>query len=151
MGDSWRSGDYEVVNKEKYIGDKPPHFRSSWELRVYNFLDQSPNVLKWGAESLMIPYIFEVDKMVHKYFPDIYFEAIDKTGKTRKFIVEVKPDKQTKPPKAPKNKTQKAMRNYAEAVKTYIKNQNKWKAAKTFCTDRGIEFMIISEQHIFPS
>jgi hypothetical protein len=149
MGKQWLDGDYEVVNKEKYIGEKPPHYRSSWELRMIQWLDQSPNVKRWSSENIMIPYLFEIDKQVHKYFPDIYFEAIDKNNNLKKFLIEIKPDKQKKPPKPPKNKNQKALKNYAMEVKTFIKNQNKWSAAKNFCKDRGIEFLIISEQQIF--
>jgi hypothetical protein len=151
MGKQWLDGDYEVVNKSKYIGEKPPHYRSSWELRAIQYFDHSPNVLKWGSECLVIPYYYELDKKTHKYYPDFYFEAIDKFKKIRKFIVEIKPQKQMIPPRKPKNVTQKSKANYLNECATYIKNQNKWKTAKEFCSDRGFEFVVISETSLFPS
>jgi len=42
-------GEYEVKNKEKYIGSKNPLYRSSWESRLcFFFFDNNPKVLRWG-------------------------------------------------------------------------------------------------------
>lgn len=34
----WANGLYTVKNKEKYIGNKPPRFRSSWERSFFFIL-----------------------------------------------------------------------------------------------------------------
>jgi len=62
-----------------------------------------------------------------------------------KFVVEIKPEAQTKAP-APKNRKTK---RYLTEVSTYIINQSKWEAAEKFCSERGWKFMIITEKHLF--
>ena len=52
--------------------------------------DKNENVLEWGSEEIIIPYISPVDNRAHRYFPDFYVRARTKTGKTQKFIIEVK-------------------------------------------------------------
>jgi hypothetical protein len=64
------------------------------------------------------------------------------TGK--KYMIEIKPLRQTKPPKIPKNKTKAFMRESFE----FIKNQAKWGAAKIYCEDNSLEFKIITEKDL---
>lgn len=142
-------GQYLVENEQKYIGNKKPIFRSSWEKRMCTFFDTSRSVIKWGSEIVVIPYIYSIDQKEHKYYTDFYAEIIDKQGNIKKWIVEVKPYKQTLKPKEPKNKTKKAMKNYMYAINTYIKNQDKWKYAKEFCDFNNLIFKIITEKNIF--
>ena len=59
-------------------------------------------------------------------------------------MVEVKPKKQTAPPKKPKRQT----KSYIYECTTFAVNQAKWKAAKEFCDDRRIEFKIITEEEL---
>ena len=59
-------------------------------------------------------------------------------------MIEVKPKKQTRPPKTPKRKT----KSYLYECKTYAVNQAKWKAAVEFCEDRRIKFKIITEDEL---
>jgi hypothetical protein len=56
--------------------------------------------------------------------------------------VEIKPDSQTVPPKFPGRKT----KRYINEGMTYVKNMNKWKAAKNFADDRNWEFQIWTEK-----
>jgi hypothetical protein len=68
-------------------------------------------------------------------------------GKTKKFIIEVKPKYQCKsPPSNPKRKT----KRWFNEVKTYTINQAKWKSANEFCLDNGMEFKILTEDHLNP-
>ena len=62
-----------------------------------------------------------------------------RNGKT--ILVEIKPDKETKPPKRP----DKSKRYIGEAM-TFVKNQNKWKAAENYAKDNGYEFQIWTEK-----
>ena len=67
----------------------------------------------------------------------------DKTIKH--FLVEVKPEAQTKPPKTPKRLTE----SYMRSVQTWGVNQAKWMAATKYCTQRGWKFLIITEKDLF--
>ena len=59
-------------------------------------------------------------------------------------MIEVKPAKQTRPPKQGKKVTQ----SYIYECKTYAVNQAKWKAADEWCKDRKIEFKVVTEREL---
>ena len=101
--------------------------------------DITPSVQEWGSEEIVIPYISPVDGRSHRYFPDFYVKINNK-----KYLVEVKPFRQTKEPKTQKRHTKK----YINEVVTYAVNQAKWKAATEFCVDNGWEFMLITEKEL---
>jgi hypothetical protein len=65
-------------------------------------------------------------------------------GTIKKYIIEVKPERQTRPP-VPGKKKQKTLITEALA---YEKNIAKWNAAKEWCEDRGIVFRIITEKEL---
>ena len=52
--------------------------------------DKNENVLQWGSEEIVIPYISPVDRRVHRYFPDFYVKAKTRDERIKKYIVEVK-------------------------------------------------------------
>ena len=101
--------------------------------------DRSSSVTEWGSEEIIIPYISPADGRRHKYFPDFYV----KIG-TKKYMVDVKPLRQTKQPKKQKKQT----KAYITEVVTYAINQAKWEAAREYCKDRGWEFMLITEKEL---
>lgn len=146
---SFYTGEYVVVNKNKYIGNKNPTYRSSWEARFCYHADMNPNILKWGYECVEITYLSPIDNKVHRYFPDFYMELIDKNKQLQKYIVEVKPLNQTKKPVTPKNRNQKAQRRYLSEVSTYVTNISKWQSAEKYCQKRGFIFKIITENDLF--
>jgi len=141
---NYSKGIYIVENNEKYFGKSNPKYRSSWESKFCYFLDHCNNVTKWAFESIIIPYVNEIDGKTHKYITDFCFEEVDKNGKVRKFIVEIKPEKQTKPPKPPKNQNKKAQKRFLYEAQTYIKNICKWRAVHSYCLKKGLEFRIVS-------
>ena len=102
------------------------------------------NILQWGSEEFWIPYKSPVDKRVHRYFPDFIIKVKENTGNIKTYVVEVKPDKQTKPPQKKKRVT----KSYIYECKTYAVNTAKWKAAQEWCADRKIEFKIITEKEL---
>jgi|TARA_B100001093_G_scaffold492532_1_gene533750 hypothetical protein len=61
--------------------------------------------------------------------------------KDKTYLIEIKPKKQTQPPKEPKRRT----KRYINEVMTYIKNTSKWETAEAYCLDRGWEFQIWNE------
>jgi len=106
--------------------------------------DKNDNVLEWGSEEIVIPYISPVDGRVHRYYPDFYVRARTRGGGIEKFIIEVKPKSQTAPPKKQTRKTKK----YLTEVKTYAVNEAKWKAARDYCADRKMSFLILTEKEL---
>jgi len=149
----YKQGRYICQNPDKYLGDLDRvYYRSSWEQKLYYYLDLNNRVLKWSAENVTIPY--EINEngswSTHRYYPDAYCEILMPNGNTNNVILEIKPwseYRNLEPPKEPQTKTMKSLRNYEYALKTFHKNIIKWQAAKTFCEKRGIEFFIITEKY----
>jgi len=136
----FKQGKYKPRNPKKYKGD-PTNvvYRSSWEYKFMLWCEQTSSVQEWGSEEIKIPYISPVDGKKHTYYPDFYVKI-----KGKKYMVEVKPLKQTKEPKTQKKIT----KRYFNEVVTYAVNKAKWKAATEVCQDNGYEFMIITEKEL---
>jgi|TARA_Y100000994_G_scaffold73214_1_gene60059 hypothetical protein len=117
--------------------------RSSWETKFCGWCDLNENIVEWGSEEFFIPYRAP-DGKVRRYYPDFIIKVKENTGQLRTYVIEVKPLKQTKPPK-PKKKVTKS---YIYECKTYAMNQAKWKAADEWCKDKRIEFKIITEREL---
>ena len=144
MGETYKSRYYPSFPK-KYTGD-PNNIicRSSWERKMCRWCDLNENVLQWGSEEFSIPYVSPIDNRVHKYFPDFIVKLRENSGRTKTYVIEVKPKKQTRPPKPGKRQT----KSFIYETQTYAVNQAKWKAAEEFCADRMIEFKIITEDEL---
>ena len=146
MSYEYKQGFFSPRFPAKYIGDPTQIvYRSGWEKRVMQMLDENTTVLKWSSEEVIIPYISPIDNKRHRYFVDFYVEARAPNGSIKKMLLEVKPAAQTQPPKSPKRKT----KRYISEVMTYGVNEAKWKAAKEYCLDKGWEFRIITEAELF--
>ena len=52
----YKQGNYLLQNPNKYIGQIPVKYRSSWEQAFCKFCDLNDKVIKWSAEFLEIPY-----------------------------------------------------------------------------------------------
>lgn len=95
-------------------------YRSGWELKFMEFLDQSTIVKTWGYESLKIPYVSNKKTgKLRTYYPDFRVEYYD--GSVQ--IVEIKPSKRLK----------------------QVTVQKKIAAAKDWCSAHSAAFVIISE------
>lgn len=140
----YRQGRYEPRHPEKYIGDlNKITYRSSWELKFCQFVDNNPNITHWASEEIAIQYLKPTTGRVHRYYPDFYIEYIDRKGNVIRELIEVKPDKQTRASTARKSKT----RLYEDI--TYGINVAKWKAAQHWCTTKGVKFRILTEHQLF--
>jgi AAA+ ATPase superfamily predicted ATPase len=91
-----------------------------------------------------VPYISPLDKKVHRYFVDFYIKVLDKTGGLQKYLIEIKPERFTKPPTIPARKT----KAFIDEVFQYGVNEAKWKAAFEFCQDRNMKFMVLTEKDL---
>ena len=138
-------GRYQPNNPLKYKGNfRNIIYRSLWELKFMKYCDSNQNILEWGSEEIVVPYRSPIDNRYHRYFPDFYIKVRESTGKIKKYINEVKPQKQCIEPKVQKKKT----RSYVYQVCEYAKNQAKWKAAEEYCMDRGLEFKVLTENEL---
>ena len=52
----YKQSQFIPQNQEKIIGDPRILCRSSWELKVADWCDRNPQVLKWGSEIVPISY-----------------------------------------------------------------------------------------------
>jgi hypothetical protein len=130
-------GKFTPKNPQKYVGDyRNIVYRSSWECKIMDKFDRSPEIVSWQSEEFFIPYVSPVDGRWHRYFPD--FLVKHQNGKT--YLVEVKPYKQSMPPKQQKRKT----KQYIQEVVTWGVNQAKWKAAIEYAKDRKWEFIVMT-------
>ena len=101
----FRQGIFTPYRKTKYKGTYPIVYRSSWELKAFRYLDTNPNILQWGSESTVVRYADPTrDNSVHRYFIDLMFIARDANKSIVKYYVEIKPFKDTQPPKNTKRK-----------------------------------------------
>lgn len=136
---------YKPVNPSKYLGDHTNIImRSSWETKFAIWCDKNPSVIQWSSEETIVPYVSPVDNKYHRYFIDFKIKVKTSDGKVKTYLVEIKPDKQTRPPVPPSRKT----KNYITEVMTWGVNEAKWKAADRFAKERGWEFKVLTEYHL---
>ena len=139
-------GRYRPLFPDKYKGD-PANiwFRSSWERDVMQWLVKRSDVIWWMSEERAVWYRNPVTKKNARYFPDFIVEYQRSDGITMQEMVEIKPSRQVEgPPVNPKRRT----KAWAAACMTYAQNQSKWKAARRWCEDRGMNFRIVTEKEL---
>lgn len=147
--DKYVQGKYSLINPSKYLGDTTTiYFRSSWEYKLYFYMDNEPRVLKWNVEGITIVYEIQKDGKwsSHRYHPDVYCEIQNLNGTISKTAIEIKPYNETIPPTYPKKVTAKSLENHEYRMRLYLLNINKWKAAKEYCEKRGINFFVMTEK-----
>ena len=153
----WKEGLFQPRNPEKYVGemtktdegDEGIEYKSSWEERAFEFLDNNPNVLEWSYEPIGIGYKKPI--MINgrwswkpaTYFPDLFVKYIHRDGNIIKELIEVKPLKQTKKSRS-KKESVRLQEDYVVIV-----NNAKWEAAKAWCEKYGIKFSILTEKSLF--
>lgn len=144
IGKNSYKGLFKPRNPQKYRGNANNIvYRSSWELRCMKWFDAQENIIWWSSEELVIPYYSPVDDRMHRYFPDFVIRVKKKDGTFMTYVVEVKPEHQTKVP-TQKRRTKK----YLQEAATYVVNQSKWKAADKFCQENGWQFQILTEKEL---
>ena len=131
--------------RDRYKGD-PTNiiYRSLWERKFMMYCDLNENIIEWGSEEIALPYRSPLDNRVHRYFPDFYIKVKENNGSLKRYLIEIKPKKQTVEPKVQKRKT----KSYIYEVTEYAKNMAKWKAAEEFCKDRMWEFKVLTEDEL---
>jgi hypothetical protein len=141
----WVQNFYRPVNPHKYVGELDKIvFRSSWERHFFQYCDRSSHILKWSSEPFPIPYWDPSTEKMRRYFPDVYVEMLKSDGKVKRYLIEIKPYKQTIEPQRRKKKT----KTYLNECAVYSKNISKWDNARKFCEKHDIEFMILTEKDL---
>jgi hypothetical protein len=136
----YAQGRFVVKNKDKYLGNREPIYRSSWEFTFMKFCDEHPSIVKWISEGIKIPYRNPFTGKYTVYVPDFLISYVDANGKQKTELIEVKPAAQRSLQEAKKNK-----RNAAHA----ILNAAKWEAAQAYCRQNNITFRVVTENDIF--
>ena len=111
----------------------PIIYRSGLELQFIQYCENNSNIVKWASEPLKIPYYSRLDKKECNYYPDYILE----NKKGNKVIVEVKPYNQTLKPD---------LTDTAWLKEQWIKNIDKWTAAKKFADEHDMKFIIVTEK-----
>lgn len=115
FGSRGKSGKYFSQKNEEYM-----FYRSSFEKRAYEILENDDNVLKYKREPFRIPYKY--NGLTRNYIPDIL--VITKKGN---FLIEVKANWEKDSPK-----------NIAKKI-----------AAVSFCAKVGMKYLIWTEDFLY--
>lgn len=143
----WMKGKYTPVNPRKYRGDLDKiTYRSSWERVFMAWCDNTPEVLAWSSETVVIPYYDPVLKKERNYFVDFRIVTKQADGTTKVALIEIKPYKQTQRPRNTGNKSEKTL---LEETTTWMTNQAKWEATRKFCKALGWNFVIFTEKDLY--
>ena len=136
-------GKFKIKNPNKYLGDYTNiYYRSSWELSVMLWCDNTPQISQWSSEEVVIPYLCPTDNSWHRYFVDFYI----KFSTNESYFIELKPEKYTLPPEKPKTKNGMSNKKYINEVFNYAKNQAKWVAAEQYAIKNNSKFQVWTEK-----
>ena len=136
----YANGFYQLINPEKYVGKKLPHYRSSWEHTVMRMCDANPSILQWANEAIHVNYRNPFTGKNTIYVPDFFVTFVDAGGKTHGEIWEIKPAKETSLQEAGNSK---------RAQAAAILNMSKWQACQAYCKANGLGFRILTERDLF--
>jgi hypothetical protein len=132
-------GKYKIKNPDKYLGNPTKVvFRSLWERNAFRWCEANPKVKLWNSEEVVVPYKYQVDNKLHRYYVDLLIQMDNKET----YLIEIKPKAQTQPPKKRSRKT----KRYINEQLDYIKNQDKWEAADQFARHKGWKFQVWTEE-----
>lgn len=134
---------FKPTNPKKYVGNVNEIVsRSSWETKMFRWCDDNPSVLKWNSEDIVIPYFSSADEKMRKYHIDVYAAIKMADGSVKQYLIEIKPDSQTKKPTKRGRKTNET---YLKECYTFQVNSDKWQHAKAFAEKNNMEFIIMTE------
>lgn len=133
-------GKYNLKNPAKYIGNRTPTYRSSWEFAFMKMCDEHAYIQAWASEAVKIPFRNPFTGRATIYVPDFFIQYKTKKGKNMVELIEVKPDNQVTMETAGKSK-----HNQAHVAL----NMAKWEAARAYCKSKGLNFRVVTEKDMF--
>lgn len=145
MPRNYKQGVYIPLHPEKWFSKKSTStkiiYRSSWEYKFNVWADLNPKITKVASEEIHIEYFLNTDNKHHRYFPDYLIQYENKHKEIVTCLIEIKPRSQCIPPKRGRKKE----KTFIKEVLEYTKNAAKWDAARIWCKERNIKFMILDE------
>lgn len=102
--------------------------------------DGNPRIRYFSSEEIVIPYVCKTDNRYHRYFVDFYIEYDDGS----KYIIEIKPKKETVPPRPATRMTK--QKKYE--ILTWAKNTSKWEAAMKYAESHDMIFNVWTEDKL---
>jgi hypothetical protein len=135
----WAQGPYTVINREKYVGNGTPRYRSGWELSFMKFCDSNDHVLQWASESIAIPYRHPLTGKMTQYIPDFLITYRTSNNTVKAELIEIKPKKQSV--------IESKMSSKDRAIVAI--NYCKWDAATKWARKNGLTFRVITEDNLF--
>ena len=135
----WAQGPYTVINREKYVGNGTPRYRSGWELSFMKFCDSNDHVLQWASESIAIPYRHPLTGKMTQYIPDFLITYRTSNNTIRAELIEIKPKKQSV------IESKMSAKDRAIVAINYCK----WDAASKWARKNGLTFRVITENDMF--
>lgn len=135
----YAQGKYTVKNAEKYVGNKAPTYRSSWEFTFCSFCDNNPAIIQWASEAINIPYRNPITGKNTIYVPDFLVIYLDANQKRHTELIEIKPSTQT---------TMESAKSQRDKLSVAI-NMAKWAMADAYCKSQGIRFRVITEFDLY--
>lgn len=135
----WAQGPYTVINREKYVGNGTPRYRSGWELSFMKFCDSNDHVLQWASESIAIPYRHPLTGKMTQYIPDFLITYRTGNNTVKAELIEIKPKKQSV------IESKMSSRDRAIVAINYCK----WDAATKWARRNGLTFRVITENDMF--
>lgn len=138
MAYKFKQGRYQPVYPKKWINPTGIIYRSGLEKKFFKYFEMHQDIALIASEEFHIKYVSPVDGKVHRYFVDLMVKTV--TGEI--WVIEIKPDSQTRPPKKGKRKKQ---TTFLQEALTYEVNKAKWDAATDYCRRKGYKFIIATE------
>jgi hypothetical protein len=135
----WAQGTYQVINAEKYVGNRAPRYRSGWEQSFMRFCDTNDNVLQWASEAIQIPYRHPLTGKQTIYVPDFLITYKTRNNTMKGELIEIKPKGQSV--------VTENMNSRDRAVVAI--NYAKWASAQKWCAHNGLTFRVITEDDMF--
>lgn len=137
---NYANGIYQVQNTQKYVGKRPPRYRSGWELTFMKFCDNNDHILQWASEAIQIPYRNPLTGKNTHYIPDFLITYMNKNGKIIAELIEIKPKKQSVMGEGKMSPKERA---------TIAINYAKWDQATKWARSNGMIFRVVTEDDIF--
>lgn len=144
----FNQGYFNPKNPEKYAGPLPIIYRSSWEYKFMIWCDINDKVLVWSSEPVEIKYWSRQGNKQRTYHPDFYFKILKQDGTTEEYLAEIKPKAQIQKPTMPAKMSKKAIESYKFLAEQYVKNMDKYNAAKQYAEGRNWKFIVLTEDTI---
>lgn len=135
----WAQGFYEVMNPQKYVGNRRPRFRSGWEHSFMRFCDNNDHILQWASEAIQIPYRHPLTGKQTIYVPDFFITYRTRDNTVHAELIEIKPKKQSV--------IESKMNSRDRAVVAV--NYAKWAQATKWAQRHGMTFRVITEDDLF--